>query len=385
MTGVGFEYLWPNALWMQTGGLSVLMMMAAFNAIMFARRLLALESCYKKTDRLLVGLAMLCLVACLAFPFMRFNDTLRVCIVIGLPAACLLISLGWVRFTEGYRPAKYYFSAWIFVFIAVILFALESTGLVQGSYLSKWALQVGVSIESLLFAVALTSRINLSRQAALEAQQSVIEHQNSLRELQDQANRQLERKVEERTRELAKVVSDLERANEQLDKLSQLDDLTRLLNRRSYNRRSLVLFEQMKQQRQSVAVLFIDIDNMEKINDEYGYMAGDESLREVSGLLKKMIPDRKHLIARYSGDSFVVLLSNTGTDHALELAEQIRQKIAALPCGWEHHLFHVTASIGVHAGIPEADQRMENYTEKANQACSLAKSQGKNKVVTYSS
>lgn len=383
ITGVGFQWLWPTAMWWQTGGLTVICLAAAFNSTQFARKLLMLDQNMPRLDRLLQVYAWVSLPLAASFPFLDFTLTLNVTIAFCLPLACFLLFAGWRTFVDGYGPARYYVSAWVFVFIAVMIFAVESSGLVQGSYVSKWALQVGVGIETLLFAVALSSRINLSKQHAIETQQKIIEQQQAMRDMQDKANLELEGKVDQRTREIARVVADLARANEQLDRLSQIDELTRIPNRRYFNRNSLKLLNQAIERETSLSVLLIDIDHFKQINDRYGHLAGDECLRVVAENINALVTRPDDMVARFGGEEFIVLLSDTDTNGAQRVAEKIRRHLLSLSVPWESMVIHLTASVGVYSERPGSGARVETYTENADKALYQAKAAGRNRVVVW--
>jgi diguanylate cyclase (GGDEF)-like protein len=129
-----------------------------------------------------------------------------------------------------------------------------------------------------------------------------------------------------------------------------------------------------------VAVLMIDIDHFKKINDSYGHLVGDEFLltiaRRISGVLRAV-----DLLARLGGDEFAVLLEAVGdAGEALACAERIREALSR-PIPWQHHTFHVSASLGVaiHCGgtaaavqlLREADTAMYRGKQRGRNCCVL--------------
>lgn len=381
LAGVGFHYLWPDWLWMQTGGVPVLFMFSAMAANNFSRLLLDLKNRHPLLDRILVGFLVLDGICVVVFPFLPFHLSFLTTAAVVMTMAIVMMAAGLLSFVEGYPPARYYFLAWIMLFIAIVIFALEVLGAVEGSYMSKWGLQVGAAMEALLFAIAISDRINLMKQQTLAAQEKLVEQEKILRTAQEQANRELELRVDQRTRELAKVVEDLARVNEKLDRLNQLDELTHLYNRRAFNQRSVQLLEQCRRESRPLSVLLLDVDHFKQVNDRYGHLVGDECLRRVANLIRERVTRPQDFVARFGGEEFVVVLYDTHLDGALHVAERIRSEVQQMNMRWEDRTIPLTISIGVCGGVPEAWHEVEHFTGCADQALYRAKSEGRNRVV----
>jgi diguanylate cyclase (GGDEF)-like protein len=151
------------------------------------------------------------------------------------------------------------------------------------------------------------------------------------------------------------------------ERLSLTDDLTRLRNAR-YLRQFLVNeIKRARRYRTSVAALFLDLDDFKRINDLHGHLAGSHALMEVAAVILPSVRDTD-CVVRYGGDEFVLILTETGIDEALQVAERIRTKIEG------HHFtggrrlrFSLTASFGlaifpVHALSP---QQLIAYADRA--------------------
>lgn len=184
----------------------------------------------------------------------------------------------------------------------------------------------------------------------------------------------LERKVAERTDELA-------RANDRLERLSLTDALTGLANRR---RLEEVLSREWHRGRRSgrpVALAMIDIDHFKQYNDQYGHVAGDRCLQRVATLLQQHFGETD-LTARYGGEEFAVVMPDTDLDAALERAGQLWEAVATLaePLQPASPRF-VTVSIGVAAMLPTADAGAERLAETADMELYRAKRGGRNRVM----
>jgi diguanylate cyclase (GGDEF)-like protein len=162
------------------------------------------------------------------------------------------------------------------------------------------------------------------------------------------------------------------------ERLSLTDDLTRLRNAR-YLRQFLVNeIKRARRYRSNVAALFLDLDDFKRINDLHGHLAGSHALMEVAAVVLPSVRDTD-CVVRYGGDEFVLILTETGIDEAVQVAERIRAKIEAHRfTGGRRLKFSLTASFGiavfpVHASSPQqliacADRAM--YQAKAaNKNC----------------
>lgn len=183
----------------------------------------------------------------------------------------------------------------------------------------------------------------------------------------------------------------------QLRELSIRDGLTGLYNH-SYFRDSLTrMAAQALRTNHPLSLLFLDLDNFKTINDSHGHGIGDQVLRGIGRLLNNQLPsagDRaigrtSDLPARYGGEEFAVILSDTSLEGALVLAEQLRQRVAALTSQPEEQnlaSLHVTVScsIGI-ACLPEHGATAEGLIDAADRALYAAKAAGKNCVKAYNS
>lgn len=187
----------------------------------------------------------------------------------------------------------------------------------------------------------------------------------------EEANRTLESRVEERTAEL-------ERANEELDRLARRDALTGLHNRRSADERLLDEIARVRRHGRPLSALVIDVDRFKHINDQHGHEAGDAVLRELAQRLPRMLR-ATDFVARQGGEEFLVLLPATGAPQAHEVAEKLRRAIALEPL---EPIGTVTASIGVATLTPEMEAVSDPVAllRRADDALYAAKRGGRNRV-----
>ncbi|HVQ96719.1 MAG TPA: diguanylate cyclase, partial [Mycobacteriales bacterium] len=185
----------------------------------------------------------------------------------------------------------------------------------------------------------------------------------------------LERKVAERTRELAA-------ARDRLELLSLTDQLTGLPNRRRLNEGLNSAWDHARRTGSPLGVAMVDIDQFKLYNDHYGHLGGDSCLNLVAKAMAGCVRPYD-LVARYGGEEFCIVLPDTDTGTAASVAERVRAAVFALA---EPHTnaSHgaVSVSIGVAAVLPTVDSRPDQLIEAADAALYEAKRGGRNRVAS---
>jgi diguanylate cyclase (GGDEF)-like protein len=167
-----------------------------------------------------------------------------------------------------------------------------------------------------------------------------------------------------------------------IERLSMMDQLTELPNRRNFDQRLNMEWKQAIRDKTPISILMVDIDNFKSINDTYGHPQGDIVLQEVAKVYPKAFNRPCDFAARWGGEEFAALLPDTPSDGAMEIAERIRADIEKMEFScFEGIVLRITASIGVNTVIPEQDSKVENFVSVADKALYSAKNAGKNKVM----
>jgi diguanylate cyclase (GGDEF)-like protein len=140
----------------------------------------------------------------------------------------------------------------------------------------------------------------------------------------------------------------LARQAEEFERISGIDALTGLANRRAFESRLQDELQRARRQQQALALLMVDIDGFKEVNDTYGHAIGDAALQWIAAQLQRTVR-RFDVCARLGGDEFGILLPGSDLARALISAERIRRRVEVsqphvLPIGGPHR---VTASIGV--------------------------------------
>ncbi len=166
-----------------------------------------------------------------------------------------------------------------------------------------------------------------------------------------------------------------------VQELAIVDGLTGVYVRRHFLERYDEELKRSKRHRFNLSFFMVDIDNFKRYNDKYGHPAGDVALHEVAEILKNSIR-KVDLVCRYGGEEFALILPQTDKEGALQVAERIRWAADNHRFRVYDRMTRVTVSIGV-ATFPEDAKKMDELTDRADEAMYRAKQKGRNRVVAY--
>ncbi|MEM7328876.1 MAG: GGDEF domain-containing protein [Pseudomonadota bacterium] len=175
--------------------------------------------------------------------------------------------------------------------------------------------------------------------------------------------------------------SKLIRVQEQLLELATTDPLTGLLNRRAFAHRYEREAARYSRTNRPVSLLLIDLDYFKLINDKYGHSAGDAALRSLSDHLKQTSRFGTDDLARWGGEEFAVMLSDSGHQSAMRAAERLRRQIETLNVNFGEERIHLEASIGVI--VCRKGETLEQAMQRADLCLRQAKAQGRNRVMAF--
>jgi len=184
------------------------------------------------------------------------------------------------------------------------------------------------------------------------------------------------------TREKLKLTQQqLLEANEKLLKISMIDELTGLANRRSFNQYLEKQFGLAKRDKNPLSVIICDIDFFKIYNDSYGHVQGDDCLRSIAEKIGGVPARPTDMVCRYGGEEFTLILPNTNLQGGLFIAEKTRQ--AVLSANILHKdssiATQVTLSLGLATYTGQFKTR-EDITKAADTALYCAKEKGRNRV-----
>lgn len=177
---------------------------------------------------------------------------------------------------------------------------------------------------------------------------------------------------------------ELERLARKLEKMSNLDGLTGLANRRCFDDTLVKEWVRNGREDTPIGLLMIDIDHFKSYNDALGHVDGDTCLCSVANAIKTAVHRPGDMVARYGGEEFVVILPNTDYDGACAVADNIHRNLSNT--GIQHPKSSVscsvTVSIGVTSAVPTCQTTPENLLHAADRALYQAKQSGRNRTET---
>ena len=185
--------------------------------------------------------------------------------------------------------------------------------------------------------------------------------------------------------ERKQIEQDLQAANKELKRLTVIDGLTQIANRRHFDNTISLEWKRLSREKEDLSLILCDVDYFKLYNDTYGHQMGDECLKDIAHCLKDAAKRPSDLAARYGGEEFAVILPNTDPEGATIVAEKIRQKIEKLKINHKTSTIHpyVTLSLGVASvKLPKKGASAADLLSLADNALYEAKGNGRNRCVT---
>ncbi len=325
--GHAAHYLWPQWPWLIEHSY-VLMpsLWLAFNAL-FARCFLNTAQVAPLTDRGIVAVALVAGASLLlgllghTGPAQTLNEVMSFTGAILMTAAAL-----WI-WRQGYLPARWYLGGQAALFTMVLAVVLVNWGLLDAPFLLANGLQIGVAVEMVVFAVALSSRIRAMRRSEIE--------------------------LSLRAAHFAEAAA--------------TDPLTGLANRTGLSNSAQRLLAKPGRH----ALMLLDLDKFKPINDTHGHDAGDAVLIEVARRLENQLRD-VDTVSRLGGDEFAILLGRELDRTQLALLAERLCKAVARPVDHGGQPLQVTTSLGI-ARQPDDGRTLAELLRAADQAMYHAK------------
>jgi diguanylate cyclase (GGDEF)-like protein len=177
------------------------------------------------------------------------------------------------------------------------------------------------------------------------------------------------------------LVADLYAGRSMFKALAETDDMTNLLNKRSF----MALFSKSAEQSdlsgEAMSVMMIDADNLKQVNDKYGHHAGDLLITNVANTITECMRS-SDIVCRYGGDEFVVMLPRLGAARSRELGERLCKAVANISFDSEGNRISTTVSIGL-ASWPDNVPEIMDLLARADEIMYESKRLGRNRVTVY--
>lgn len=226
-----------------------------------------------------------------------------------------------------------------------------------------------------------------SRDDLIEAQQFALDKEiqaNNAKEdllaVQQRYQDDLEYKVQERTLELEITLRELSEVNEELERLTGVDPLTGINNRRHFDKRLKSEGRRSRREQTPLSLIIIDVDHFKTVNDKFGHAGGDACLMHVSSLFKQLLHRPTDDLCRIGGEEFAIILPNTNSEGACHVAELLRQSTEQQPVDFEGQQIALTISAGVATAVIESEEHALALFRDADEKLYAAKDAGRNRV-----
>lgn len=394
--GFNFQYLWPNWPWWNNKAIPFGISMSSLSLLLFTYHFLNVRNYSKvlpKVNRVLT--VVLAMIAGAGF-FLPYAIAIKLSAASSIIAifVCVFTSFKAWQFKEP--AAKQYIIAWFSMLFGAFCFLLAMFGVLPSNALTQNTLQIGLGLEIIILSFALAEKIRQvrnrsesDRKMRFQMQQIALEREKELRQEKEKAlqvqlslAQELERQVQERTKELQFALGELSNANIRLQEMCTIDGLTQVHNRWFFDEKLTEEWKRAKRELTPLSVILLDIDHFKSFNDNYGHMVGDECLKFVARRIEKNCRRPADSAARYGGEEFVLILPNTPLEGAIKVAEAIRLSVQAEAFDAEGVNVRVTVSVGV-ATFNAKDFREHeaaDLVQAADKALYKAKETGRNKV-----
>lgn len=379
-TGYGNLYLWRDNLWMIQNAYPIFTPLLFLTVTYFFRVFMNLDFyggwLVRTNNFFLILWGFILISAFTPLQNLGLMLTIPSGIILTIFGICVAIYL-WAK---GNPSAKFFVLAWSSIIFTTFLTLVMLIGVVNYFEWFEFTQTLSFLFEVVLLSVALAERISREREEKEFAQAEVIDQKSSILIIQEKANIELEKNVRSRTLELAKALTELERANEELARVSTIDPLTQLYNRGYFDEAANAEISRASRTQASVSMILIDIDHFKKINDSYGHLVGDKCLKLVAKSITDVVSRSSDVVARYGGEEFAVILPDTIERNALIVAERIRNTIEDIAFINEGKAIKLTASFGVVGRTIVQGDTVEEFIRSADSALYQAKDNGRNRI-----
>ncbi|AOP33832.1 adenylate/guanylate cyclase [Leptospira tipperaryensis] len=319
LNGLAFQYLWPDSIWWANSSLPFFMFFGGGWGAQFSREFLRMKFYHSTLDRILLAYFVFGMIASVLSLGLNFSIGIKLAIAYVFFMVVLLISSGIVSILKGYRAARFYLSAWIFLLLGIVTYILKTLTLFPSNFVTEYSIQFGSSFEVLLLSLALADRINILKKEKEEAQKKLIDSQKEALEKQTVMTQSFERFVPKQF----------------LNHLGKDDIIDIRLG---------------DQARKEMTIFFSDIRHFTNLSEK---MDPKDNFNFLNSYLKRMNPlviKNCGFVDKFIGDAIMALFPESGED-ALKAAIEMQSEVRL----YNHHRLKtgyepIKIGIGIHTG-----------------------------------
>ena len=388
--GLSYQYLWPQYPTLSQYSVGLFTLLSAFFALRFFVSFLGLSRVHKGVQIGLKAVTFLIAFWILLMFVVPYKYTVYFSSFFAVIVALICLLGGVSAVFKGNLIARYYLLAWCCFITGGLTFLINKWGLIHQPELAANTFRAGTLLEAVFLSLALTHRVHIERSQRYEAQKVAFTSEYKLRETQEnalrmvqQANKELELKVRERTEKLETALTELHVTHDRLKESATRDGLTGLRNRPFFDELFAREWRRVFRNAEIMSLVMIDIDKFKQINEFSGHLAGDICLKKISAAIRKAIKRPGDEACRYGGEEFVLLLPLTDLEGAKQVAESIRLSIQNLEIKIDDKVYPITVSCGVASIKPEEHSPQPTLLKMADLALYQAKKMGRNQTAVY--
>ncbi|MDP3301712.1 MAG: diguanylate cyclase [Sulfuricurvum sp.] len=326
-----FEWLFYDNPTVQNWAESTTIFLFNIIGLFFTQSFLNLKKHFPILHRMTNSIILIFIGMMIVTPIMGYHYHVMVAVALTVVFSLYAFSIAFYSLFKGYRYALFFLLGTSAGLIGSSITALTVMALIPYSDIGFKAVDYGMAIDAILLSLALGERVRM---------------------LQDE-----------------KLTAQLE---------AKTDELTGLFNRRAYDEITLNEVHRCQRYGGELSLIMLDIDYFKNINDTFGHAAGDQVLLGIVGVLKSMLREYDYAF-RIGGEEFMVVLPETGGNHAAHLAERLRIAIENMSVLYFNHTISTTVSLGItEYRIDEMD--IKEAQKRVDEALYAAKEAGRNQI-----
>ncbi|WP_445775107.1 sensor domain-containing diguanylate cyclase [Shewanella sp.] len=331
-TGHGFKFIWPDCLLIQCWAMIFFLYCYVIFGIAFCFEFLKLKTYLPKVyhfNKLIYRVFAFFTLALFIYADQLLAVNIGVALTSGL--VVIFISLGCLALRNGHAMVKFFIPAVFLGAGGAALSAATTWGIIPYNTYLFHSIEIGMLIEMSILALALAFNLKEVDKARLTA-----------------------------------------------EVIALYDHLTGLFNRRAFTVNASPLWVLGIREQTPFSMILLDIDWFKMINDKHGHAVGDAALKSIAKTLQQHTR-KSDVLARWGGEEFIIFLPNTNQADAMQLANDLREKIASITLYHDGGELSVTASFGV-AEYERHMTKVEDLIKLADKALYKAKNCGRNIV-----
>lgn len=378
LNGFGSLWLWPDATKWANDALAWGFALCGLCGAFFTRRFLDTARHTPLLDRFLLLAAALFSVEVVFGMFVPYRVFAIGVSLSGLGFSVVAVLAGIRCYCKRHPGAAYFLLAWSLLLCGAGVLAARNMGWLPTNGFTTYAMQIASALEMVLFSFALADRINRLRREKEAAQAAALATGEAMVAALKRSEAELDRRVRERTFELALANQRLSESAAKHRLQASHDALTGLANRMLLDDRLDRSVEHARRCGTKVGLVMIDLDHFKPVNDTYGHAVGDRLLVAAAARLREAVRT-SDTVARYGGDEFVLVIENVHNRADVERAvASVKARLSAPVIDGDLEL-SFSASIGISV-YPDDAVDASALLRRADEAMYAAKKSRKTKL-----